>query len=119
VTDRIILSEMVFRGRHGVLTTEREHEQPFGVDVELHLDLRQAGLTDDLAGTIDYRDVFEVCRAIVEGPSHFLLEALAEAIADELLARFDVEEVTVRVRKPEVALPGELGYAGVEIRRRR
>lgn len=119
MTDRIILSEMVFRGRHGVLATERKRQQPFEVDVELHLDLRRAGLSDDLAGTIDYRDVFEVCRVLVEGPSHFLLEALAEAIAGELLVRFDVEEVTVRVRKPEVALPGELGYAGVEIRRHR
>jgi len=118
VSDHIILSEMVFRGRHGVLPIELDQAQPFEVDVELYLNLRQAGLSDDLTRTVDYREVFEVCRTIVEGPSHLLLEALAEAIAGELLARFDVEEVAVRVRKPEVALPGELGYAGVEIRRR-
>ena len=119
MNDRIVLSEMVFRGRHGVLPTERTQEQPFEVDVELQLSLYQAGISDDLTKTVDYRDVLEICRAIIEGPSCCLLEALAEAIAGELLARFDVEEVAVRVRKPKVALPGALGYAGVEIRRRR
>ena len=117
MTDRIILSGMVFSGRHGVLPAERNDPQPFEVDVELHMSLRQAGVGDDITRTVDYRDVFELCRATVEGPSFQLLEALAETIAVGLLARFEVEEVAVRVRKPEVALPGKLAYAGVEIRR--
>lgn len=117
MSDRIVLSGMVFHGRHGVLPAERVQSQPFEVDVELNLSLRPAGMSDDLTKTVDYRDVFELCRGVVEGPSYSLLEALAEAIAGQLLARFDVEEVVVRVRKPKVALPGELGYAGVEIRR--
>ena len=101
-----------------MLPNERTAAQPFELDVELHLSLRPAGISDDLSKTVDYRDVFEICRTIIEGPSYRLLEALAEAIAGELLARFDIEEVAVRVRKPKVALPGALEYAGVEIRRR-
>jgi 7,8-dihydroneopterin aldolase/epimerase/oxygenase len=116
--DRIILSNMVFGGRHGVLPIERTQAQPFEVDVELHLDLRPAGHSDDLTRSVDYRDVFELCRRSVEDRSYQLLETLAEAIAADLLARFTVEEVVVRVRKPKVALPGKLDYAGVEIRRR-
>jgi 7,8-dihydroneopterin aldolase/epimerase/oxygenase len=121
LSDRIVLSKMVFMGRHGVLESEQSDEQPFEVDVELYLDLGPAGMTDDLAKTIDYRDAFELCRAAIEGPSKLLLEALAESIASGLLTRFrgaGVGEVTVRVRKPEVALPGILDYAGVEITRR-
>jgi dihydroneopterin aldolase len=116
--DRIVLSNMVFDGRHGVLPIERTQAQPFEVDVELHLDLRPAGNSDDLRLSVDYRDVFELCRGIVEDRSYQLLEALAEAIAADLLTRFEVEEVVVRVRKPKVALPGKLDFAGVEIRRR-
>jgi 7,8-dihydroneopterin aldolase/epimerase/oxygenase len=116
--DRIVLSNMVFEGRHGVLPIERTQAQPFEVDVELHLNLLPAGNSDDLTQSVDYRDVFELCRGIVEGRSYQLLEALAEAIAADALARFEVEEVVVRVRKPKVALPGKLDYAGVEIRRR-
>ena len=121
MTDRIALVNMRFEGRHGVDAEERAGPQPFEVDVELYLDLRPAGLADDLARTVDYREVFSICRDVVEGPSIQLLEAMAEKIATRVLADFGeaaVSEVVVRVRKPNVALPGDLDSASVEIRRR-
>jgi dihydroneopterin aldolase len=119
--DRIVLTNMVFGGRHGISEEERADAQPFEVDVELHLDLRPAGVADDLTRTVDYRDIFEICRSVVEGPSRRLIEALAETIADRVLARSagsGATEVVVRVRKPMVPLPGELDGASVEITRR-
>jgi 7,8-dihydroneopterin aldolase/epimerase/oxygenase len=53
VEDRILLESMIFYGNHGTLPAERELGQPFVVDVELHLDLQPAGLSDDLAQTVD------------------------------------------------------------------
>jgi dihydroneopterin aldolase len=50
MTDRIVIHDMRFR-RHGVLERERTEDQPFAVDVELGLDLRPAGVSDDLAKT--------------------------------------------------------------------
>jgi dihydroneopterin aldolase len=93
--------------------------QPIVVDVELVRSLQPAGLEDDLAKTVDYSAVFDVTRAIVETRRFRLLEAIAETIATELIGGFAVDEVTVRVRKPAVRLSGPLGYAGVEIVRRR
>jgi dihydroneopterin aldolase len=119
VTDRILLEGMQFEGTHGVLPEEQLAPQPFEVDVELALDLRAAGATDDLEQTVDYGQVFDVCREIVESTRFNLLEALAEAIAHELLTGFPASEVTVRLRKPRVKLGGPLRSAGVEIRRRR
>lgn len=119
VSDRIILDAMRFSGTHGVYEEEQTRPQPFDVDVELSLNLQPAGLSDDLSRTIDYGRVFETCRQIVESTRFHLLEALAEAIAHELLAGFPADEVTVRIRKPEVQLGGPLRGAGVEIRRRR
>jgi dihydroneopterin aldolase len=121
MSDVIALTNMRFQGRHGVSAGEREIAQPFEVDVELHLDLRPAGLTDDLDKTVDYRGIFEICRSVVEGPSRQLIETLAEAIAEKVLEGSEdsgVEEVVVRVRKPDVPLPGELDHASVEITRR-
>ena len=117
MTDRIVLHDMRFRGRHGVLEREREADQPFAVDVEIGLDLGPAGRSDDLAATIDYGAVFETCRRIVEGRSVLLIEALAEAIAAAVIAEHGATEVTVRVRKLEPPIDGTLGWAGVEIRR--
>ncbi len=119
MADRIVLHDMVFMGRHGVLEQEQRVAQPFHVDVELVLDLSPAGLEDDLTRTVDYGEVFESCRAIVESTSFRLIEALAEAIAHELLADFPIDEVIVRVRKPNAPIEGTFAYAGVEIARRR
>ncbi|HEX8941107.1 MAG TPA: dihydroneopterin aldolase [Candidatus Limnocylindrales bacterium] len=119
MSDRILLHDMVFQGRHGVQEREQREAQPFEVDVELLLNLQPAGVDDDLARTVDYGEVFELCRSVVESTSFRLIEALAEAIAHEILAAFPVVEVGVRVRKPKVPLPGTLAYAGVEIWRRR
>jgi dihydroneopterin aldolase len=122
VSDRIVLTNMVFPGRHGVGEVERASAQPFEVDVELALDLGAAGRADDLALTVDYGQVFRVCRTVVEGPSKHLIEALAEEIAERVLAlgpEPGATEVVVRVRKPAVPLAGMLDHAGVEIVRRR
>jgi dihydroneopterin aldolase len=119
MTDRIVLHDMRFQGHHGQTVEEQERVQPFEVDVELPRDLQRAGVSDDLTTTIDYSTVYDLCKSIVEARTYHLLEAIAEAIAGEILATFDAEEVTVRVRKPAVRLSGPIGYAGVEIHRRR
>lgn len=119
MSDRIVLANMRFQGRHGVYEWEQLTAQPFEVDVELVLDLQPAGIDDDLALSVDYGRVYDAVRQIVESTSFRLLEALAEAISHELLADFDVTEVVVRVRKPEVRLDGPLDSAGVEIHRQR
>jgi dihydroneopterin aldolase len=121
VTDRISLINMRFDGRHGVLDKERAHPQPFEVDVELSLDLAPAGVSDDLSRTVDYRQIFDIVRETIEGPSRALIESLAESIAARLLTGFagaGVAEVVVRVRKPQVDLPGAIDAASVEITRR-
>lgn len=120
MADRIVLADMTFQARHGVHPDEKVTAQRFEVDVELEADLQPAGLEDDLARTLDYGRVYESVRTIVESTTFNLIEALAEAIAHELLAEYaPLDEVVVRVRKPQVRLGGPLAWAGVEIRRRR
>ena len=120
MSDRIVLANMRFQGRHGYYDHELLAVQPFEVDIELLMNLQPAGVDDDLDKSVDYGKVYEAVRQIVESTSYRLLEALAEAISHELLADFDaVREVGVRVRKPKVQLSGPLDYAGVEIWRQR
>jgi 7,8-dihydroneopterin aldolase/epimerase/oxygenase len=118
--DRILLEGMVFHGRHGTLPAERELGQPFVVDVELRLDLRPAGLSDELARTVDYGQVHRRAREIVEGEPVNLTETVAERIAAAVLEDHPaVEAVRVRVAKPHVSLDGTvLAGSAVEILRR-
>jgi len=119
VTDRIILQNIRLLGRHGVYEEERATAQPFEIDVELVLDLQPAGGEDDLERTVDYGQVYEIVREVIEDRSFQLLEAIAETIAQSILRAFAIDEVGVRVRKPEVQLGGPLDHAAVEIWRRR
>lgn len=109
---------MLFSGTHGVFPEEQVTPQPFEVDVVLELNLQPAGLSDDLALTIDYGAVYDACKQIVESTKFNLIEALAEAIAQELLTAYRADEVTVRIRKPAVKLSGPFRAAGIEIVRR-
>lgn len=118
MTDRVVLASMAFQGRHGVNDWEKVEPQRFEVDVELVFNVQPAGLDDDLAKTVDYRAVYETTRTIVESTTFDLIEALAEAIAHQLLLEQAlVEEIVIRVRKPQVRLGGPLAHAGVEIHR--
>lgn len=119
MTDRIVLVGMAFEARHGVNDWEKEQAQRFEVDVELVLGTRRAGSSDELGLTVDYREVYEAVRRVVEGPSVDLIETLAESIARDVLAAAGrARKVIVRVRKPDVQLGGPLAYAGVEVVRR-
>ena len=54
---------------------------------------------------------------LCEGRRFNLIEALAAAVADELIERFDVSRVRVRVRKPEVRLGVPVEYTAATIER--
>jgi dihydroneopterin aldolase len=111
VTTTVELYGLELRGFHGVLEEEQRDGQRFLYDI--WLEVGEAGASDRIEDAADYRDVVAVVREINER-RHQLLEALAAHVADELMTRFDVERVRVRVRKPDVKLPVEYSAATVE-----
>ena len=106
------LTGLEVRGRHGVTDEERANPQRFAFDVSLVLASEDAGASDRLEDTVDYRYVVACVRDVCETREYRLLEALARAVADELRRRFDVREVTVSVHKPDLDL-GVKGSADV------
>jgi len=117
--DKIIIKNLEFYGYHGLAPEEQRLGQVFVVDLELFLDLRQAGSLDAPEHTVDYGAVASLVKEIVAGPPCKLIEAVAEKIATAVLGSFPVKEVLVRVRKPNAPLPHKFAYMGVEIRRGR
>ena len=103
--DRLSLIGMRFEGRHGVRPDEKVTPQPFEVDVVLHADLSEAAERDDLAATIDYSAMFDLVRAIVEGRSFDLIEALAGAIARAVLAATRPDMVEWLTKTAAVFMP--------------
>lgn len=118
--DVIRLHNAVFYAYHGVLSDEQTLGGKFEVDVDLHVDLARGARADDLQQTVNYERVYDAIKQLVLGKKYMLLEALAETIADGLLAGFKkVEKVVVRVRKPSAPVKGVIDYVEVEIARAR
>jgi dihydroneopterin aldolase len=100
-------------GRHGVLEEERRDGATFLYDVRL--EVGDGALSDRIEDTVDYRDVADCVREVSDGRQFNLIEALAAAVADELVGRFEVERVRVRVRKQQPAgVPAAHSGATVE-----
>ncbi len=117
-SDRIILNGMQFYGFHGVNSEERTLGQPYEVDLEVELDLGPAGRSDNLEDTVSYAQLYRLAQAVMEGQPKFLLEAAAEAIAQQTLDQFPVNAVRVQVRKPRPPIRGSsIAHAAVEIYR--
>jgi dihydroneopterin aldolase len=102
-------------GYHGATEVEEREGQTFLFDVVLRP--RHEPSTDDIAETIDYREVATCIREVSERQRVRLLETLAASVADELIARFALEGVRVRVRKPDVQLDPSAAYTAAVVER--
>jgi len=108
---------LIIRCIVGIDEQERREKQEVLVQLTLHTDLRQAGRTDALEDTVDYRALKKRILHLAEESRFRLIEALAQSIAEECLREERVEQVEVVVEKP-----GALRFArtvGVQILRRR
>ncbi|MNM93408.1 Dihydroneopterin aldolase [compost metagenome] len=112
--DKMVLRRMEYYGYHGVFEEERKLGQRFYVDLELEMDLRQAGIHDDLTQTVNYAELHGLVKDIVELKSFQLIEALAEHIASAVLDTYTrVDALTVRVIKPHP--PFDIHFDGVTV----
>ncbi len=94
--------------------------QKYYVDIELDMDLEQAAVTDDLSRTVNYAEIHALAKTIVEGPPSKLIEALTGHIATRVLEVYTmVNEVTVRVTKPNPPFDIHFDGVTVELRRKR
>jgi dihydroneopterin aldolase len=104
---------------HGVHDFERRDGQVFRFDVLLSCSSDAAGTTDDLADAVDYGAGADRVVEIATGGPYDLLEHLATLIADDLLAGFPVDQVRVRVHKPQAPLAHPFDDVTVAVERRK
>jgi len=98
--DRIHIRDLRLRAVIGVYPEERRDRQELVFNLELQTDLRQAGKSDRLEDTVDYKALKQRVIALVEASEYFLLEKLAEEVALACLATPGVTGVRVVVDKP-------------------
>jgi len=98
--DRIIITDLRSRCIIGVNEDERREKQDVSITLSIYADLKKAGQSDRHEDTVDYRSIKKRVLAVVEESRFYLLEALAEAVADLCLEAPGVMKVQVRADKP-------------------
>lgn len=113
--DYLTIDGLTVRGAHGYYEAERQKEQSFLVSLTVGLHLRTPGQSDSLTDTIDYDSLKRIVDEVFAKETRYLVESLAETIAERILAETRALEVTISLQKPEV---WESGIPGVTITRK-
>lgn len=96
--DTLAITDLEVETHIGDQEEERSKPQKLLVSVEMHLDTKIAGKTDDLKETIDYddvkRDILEIAKK-----DHRIIEHFAEKVAESVRRMHQPEGVTVVVKK--------------------
>ncbi len=115
--DKVIIKNLVARGIIGVYEWERDKPQEILINISLYGDLRNAGSTDNIDDSINYKTVAKGAQALAENCQRLTVEALASDIAQYCLETQGVQKVLIRVEKPGAVRFAE--SVGVEIERSR
>jgi dihydroneopterin aldolase/D-erythro-7,8-dihydroneopterin triphosphate epimerase len=98
--DKIHIRDLSLRCIVGLFPEERREKQEVIVNITLYADLRAAGQTDRIEDTVDYKTIKKRVIALVEDGADYLIERLAERIAQACLEAPRVQRVAVTVDKP-------------------
>lgn len=117
--DRISIRRIGVFAYHGVYEEEGRLGQRFYISIDAYLDLRPAGRADDLEKSVSYADIAARVQEIAVGQRYQIIEALAEAVATDLLRAFPlIEDISITVEKPAAAVAAILDAISVTVHRR-
>lgn len=115
--DKIYIRELLVRCIIGLRNEERRGLQDVIINVEMETDLRKAGQTDNIEDSVDYSKIKKKIFKMAAKSEFYLVEHMAQKVADICLENDRIQKVKVTVDKP-----GALRFArsvGVEIVRER
>jgi len=115
--DKVFIKDLNARGIIGINDWERKKKQDILLNITMFTSLNNAGITDDISDSVNYRTIAKKVLSHAESAARFTVEALAHDLANICLEDQKVNKVIVRVEKP-----GAVRFAssvGVEIERSR
>lgn len=108
--DFISIKNLEVFSKHGVFDEENRIGQKYAIDANLYIDTRVAGVSDDIAKSVDYGRVCHYMSAFMKGHTYKIIETAAERLAEEILIEFpEISKVDLTVKKPwaPIGLPLE------------
>ncbi len=115
--DKMEITGMKCYGYTGYLPEEQILGQWFEIDVIIWTDLFTAGQSDNINDTVDYRQIINLVKDLMQNTKFALIEKLIEAIAQEILKLDRVEKVQVKLCKSNPPIPDFGGKITLDITR--
>ena len=97
--DKIFLNRLNIDAVIGIWEWERSVKQTVRIDLEIGTDARAVAITDSIEGALNYRDVAKRLISFVGSSAFFMVETLAESVAQIIITEFEVPWVKVSVSK--------------------
>ena len=112
---KIFLEDVKIYAYHGVLPEENIIGTYYILNVEIHTDLWDAAVSDDLNDTISYADVNEIIHDEMKIKSK-LLEHVAGRIITKINEKFNqISYIKLRITKTSPPMKGEMKGASIEL----
>jgi 7,8-dihydroneopterin aldolase/epimerase/oxygenase len=120
ISARIEVCEIELIGFHGYYDAERINGSRFCVDLRAEGDFSKSFSSDKLEESVDYSEMVQVVRNVNQAKRYFLIESLADGIANAILERFPkIQRIAVRVEKLAPMGLGTVRCAAVELEKER
>ena len=97
--DSIRIEQIEVFGHIGVPDDERAASQRLVFNITFWPAHNGPGLADDIARTVDYAAVCAETKNFAQGRSDRLIETLADALESHLLEAFEIQRITIELRK--------------------
>ena len=101
MTDKIFIEGLEIRCIIGTLPRERKKKQRVVIDLEFSAPVKKAARRDDLRDALNYKKIAERTTEMVSKSRFYLIETLAERLAQTLLLEFRLKDILLRISKPD------------------
>jgi len=115
MADKIFIRGLEVRCIIGTLPRERTKRQKIVIDLEFAASIKKAARRDDLRDALNYKKIADRATAFTAKSRFYLIETLAERLAQALLLEFKLKDIFLRVSKPSAIRNAR--NVGLEIRR--
>ena len=117
--DQIHIRELELLLYCGVLPHEKSQVQPFRFDIDLFVDLTEAGASDNLDHTVNYGAFIDELVTVLPAEKFELLERLAQRVVELAFGFERVQAATITAQKLRPPVAAHAASTGVRIHRRR
>ena len=105
--DQVRIEQLEALAVIGVCAFEHRVPQLLIIDLELETNFNRAFGSDDLKDVLDYYTISQMVRTFCKESRYSLLETLAGGIIEMIQEKFNVDQLSILIRKPD-ALQGAI-----------